>query len=79
MYCKKCYTNLENSFEMSRCPKCRRFFDANNPATFFARPFPDRSRIIFRIVATTILGIIAAFIVAAFQMAVAIPPISGGH
>jgi hypothetical protein len=54
-----------------RCPKCDRKFDPANPKTFLPRPFPGKFKIIFHIIATTLVCIALAFIVAFFQLAAA--------
>ncbi len=80
MYCRKCYTNVQNA-DATCCPKCRRAFDPQNPKTFLRHPFPDRSQILFRILATTLLGILFAFLVSWFQLVVnsAFAQFSSGH
>jgi hypothetical protein len=69
MYCRKCYTELDAASESKRCPKCNRPFDPANPRSYLARPFPGPMKIIWHIAATTIVGFVAAWIVAFHQMA----------
>ena len=69
MYCKKCYTNLTHAADAVRCPKCGRTFAASDPKTYLPRPFPSGPKILGHIIVTTLVGILAAFIVATFQAA----------
>jgi len=68
MYCIKCYSSLAGASER-RCPKCGRAFDPANPETFLARPFPRTMTILLQIVATTVVAIMVAAVVAFHQMA----------
>ena len=68
MYCKKCYTHLAHAPDSAHCPKCGRTFNATDPKTFLPRPFPSTRKILIHLLATTIVGILAAFVVAFFQM-----------
>jgi len=69
MYCRKCYTKLAPDFTI--CPRCGLVFDADNPVTYLARPFPDKWRIAKYVFITSIISIVAAFVVSTFQMAAA--------
>ena len=69
MYCKKCYTPLTSAPELGGCPKCGRAFRSDDPKTYLLRPFPSRSMMVWQISATTVVGIIGAFVVATFQAA----------
>jgi hypothetical protein len=68
MYCRKCYTNLEAAVESGACPKCGRAFNARSPKTFLTRPFPPGLRVVGLVVLTTVLGTVAAFVVAFHQL-----------
>jgi hypothetical protein len=68
MYCEKCYTDLQGAGE-SRCPKCGRAFDAANPKTFLARPFPPVPIVILQVFLTTLFAVGMAWVVALHQMA----------
>ena len=68
MYCRKCYTKLDGA-DFNRCPRCARTFDPADRRTHLARRFPDKLRIIWHITATTFVCLIAAYVVALFQMA----------
>jgi len=67
MYCRHCYAKLDAEFH--HCPRCGYGFDAADPSSCLARPFPDKWRIIKYIFFTTIISVVAAFIVSTFQMA----------
>jgi hypothetical protein len=66
MYCKKCYAFLDPA-EGTKCGKCGRPFDPENPHTYLAKPFPSKSRIAQHLILTTILSVAAAFAVAIHQ------------
>lgn len=68
MYCRKCYGELGEAAESKRCPKCNRRFDPANPRTYLVCPFPDVRKIIFQVIATTVIGFVAAYMVAFLQM-----------
>ena len=68
MYCQRCYADLRSATE-KRCPACGLGFDPANPKTYLARPLPPRRRIVRHIIATTVLGIVFAWVVAMFQSA----------
>ena len=68
MFCRKCYSSLDDSV-MNRCPKCGRQFDPAKPGTELPRPFPSKSTIAAHVIATTLLAIVGAFVVATHQMA----------
>ncbi len=68
MYCRRCYAPLAVA-DAPRCRNCGREFDEQNANTFLRQPFPGREKIIVHIACTTILGIVAAFMVAFQQMA----------
>jgi hypothetical protein len=68
MYCRNCYTNLAEAADTGLCPKCHRKFELGNAKTFLLRPFPSKSKIIVHVLLTTIVGILAAFVVAFFQL-----------
>jgi hypothetical protein len=53
----------------SRCPRCLREYDANDPATYLSTLALTPGQIAVRMILTTLLGIGAAFIVAFHQMA----------
>jgi hypothetical protein len=67
-FCKACYADLSGAAE-NRCPICRRRFDPNRPSTYLQRPFPGVLRIMGHLVATTVIGVIAAYAVALHQVA----------
>lgn len=67
MFCRKCYAELREAVG-NKCPKCSRVFDPANPRTFLLRPFPSPGMIAFQIVATTVVGILCAYVVAFHQM-----------
>jgi len=69
MYCRKCYANLKQTAEFNRCGRCGRAFDPGNPKTYLSRPFPGNWKIARQILWTTIIGVMAAYVVATFQMA----------
>ena len=71
MYCRKCYAELDAMVEDVRCPQCGRRFDPANAGTYLARPFPDTRKIILYILATSIVSVVVAFVVATFQLAAA--------
>ena len=68
MFCRKCYSPLDPAAQNHRCPKCDRSFDPANPGTTLARPFPDRWGIVRYILATSVISIVFAWIIACFQM-----------
>ena len=55
----------------TRCEKCGRVFDPANAKTYLAQPFPDRSKIVLHVIATSLVCIGVAFVVSFFQMAAA--------
>jgi hypothetical protein len=65
MFCRRCYADLHQAFD-SRCMRCDRSFDPNNPSSYLPRPFPSRRRIIVHTVTMLILATIVSAIVAAF-------------
>ena len=69
MYCRKCYAKLDEAAEFPRCLRCAYAFNPADPKTYLTRPFPGTWRIIGYIVATTIVSILGAFVVAFFEMA----------
>jgi len=69
MYCRKCYGKLVPEEDMGRCPNCDYAFDPEDRLSYLKHPFPDSRRIIWHIIATTIVCFIAAFIIANFQLA----------
>jgi len=50
------------------CRRCGKKFNRGRPASYLSSPFPSRRRVIFTLVATTLLGIFVALIVSIFQM-----------
>ena len=68
MYCKRCYADLSGAKEPN-CPACGRAFDLDRPRTYLARPFPGPGRIAFDLIATTVVAIGAALVVAFHQAA----------
>ena len=68
MYCRNCYADLRAA-SGPECPKCGRAFDAANPRTFLARPFPGPLKVVLQVVGTTLLAVLAAYVVAFHQMA----------
>ena len=76
MFCRKCYTELNDAAD-GKCPKCALVFDSTNPKTFLNRPFPTAAKIILQIVLTTVFGILCAYVVAFHQAVQAVP--RGGH
>jgi hypothetical protein len=69
MYCQRCYADLRSAPE-PWCPTCGLGFDPGDPKTFRPRPFPGKRRIILHLIATTLVGVAVAGIVALFQTAV---------
>jgi len=67
MYCKKCYAKLDSTD--SNCAQCGAEFSSSHPETYLRRPFPVATRILFHVIATTIVGIMAGFVIAFHQMA----------
>ena len=68
MFCRRCYAPLRAD-DAPRCPACGRLFDPAKPLTFLQRPFPSGRRIVVHLVATTVLGIVAAFVISLHQAA----------
>jgi hypothetical protein len=68
MYCRKCYLDL-NEVSEARCPRCGRVFDPASPDTYLDKPFPSRMTIVNQVIATTIVAIVAAIVVAFHQIA----------
>ena len=68
MFCRRCYAPL-NVNESPRCPNCGRLFDPTKPLTFLQRPFPSGRKMVVHLVATTFLGIVAAYVIALHQAA----------
>ena len=69
MYCKKCYAKLDPADSV--CTQCGAEFSPSHPETYLRRPFPGASRIFVHVIATTIVGIMAGFVIAFFQMTAA--------
>lgn len=67
MYCKKCYGKLDAADSV--CAQCGTAFSPSHPETYLRRPFPSAMRIVFHVIATTIVGIVAGFVIAFHQMA----------
>ena len=67
MYCTRCYSPLDGVTE-GRCPRCGLGFDPNVPTSFLVRPFPTGRRIVWHLLLTTIICIVAAFVVALHQL-----------
>jgi hypothetical protein len=68
MFCKRCYVDLR-AVTKSTCPACKRAFDPTNPKTYLRRPFPPALRIAAHVIATTLVALGCAYVVAFFQMA----------
>ena len=68
MYCRNCYADLTGAAE-PLCPKCGSTFDPDDPGSTLRRPFPSRGRIVGHVIATTVFGVLAAFVVAFHQLA----------
>ena len=68
MYCQRCYEPLADVPDC-RCPRCGLGFDPQDRRTYLKRPFPRARTVVWRIILTTILGILVAFVVATFQAA----------
>ena len=66
MFCRKCYGDLRDAVE-GKCSKCARKFDSADPKSYLQRPFPTAGMIFVQIIATTIVGIVCAMVVATFQ------------
>ena len=66
MFCRKCYTDLRDAGD-GKCPMCGKLFDSANRKSFLPRPFPTAGMIVVQIIATTIVGVLFAFVVATFQ------------
>ena len=71
MFCRKCYGELVPEEDMGRCPNCNRAFDPADSHSYLKYRFPDSRRVFWHVVATTIVCLIAAFIIAQFQLAAA--------
>jgi hypothetical protein len=69
MYCRKCYTKLDPDEQFPRCSKCDASYNPGDPSTYLPRPFPGKRRIIWYIIQTSIISLVAAFVVSFFQMA----------
>jgi hypothetical protein len=69
MYCRKCYAELDTERELHRCVKCGRAFDPADARSYLTRPFPSVPKMILFILATTIISIMGAYVVALFQEA----------
>jgi hypothetical protein len=69
MYCRKCYAKLDPEEEYTRCPRCALGFDPADKRTYLPRPFPGKGRMFVHIVTTTMICLVAAFIIACFQLA----------
>ncbi len=67
MYCKKCYAKLDAADSI--CAQCGTEFSASHPETYLWQPFPGATRIVFHVIATTIVGVMVGFVIAFFQMA----------
>lgn len=68
MYCQRCYADLRSASE-PWCPTCGLGFDPRDPGTFLSRPFPSKRRIVLHLIATTLVGVAVAGVVALFQTA----------
>jgi predicted amidophosphoribosyltransferase len=68
MFCKHCYADLTTT-DQTRCPRCGRAFNPAEPKSYLLRPFPPAARIIFHLIAATIVAVLVAFFVAFFQLA----------
>jgi hypothetical protein len=68
MYCRRCYAPVSPD-DAPKCRKCGREFDPEDAKTFLRRPFPSGLRIARQIIFTTMVGVLAAFVVASHQMA----------
>jgi hypothetical protein len=69
MYCRNCYAKLDPAEVIHRCPICNRAFDPATSRSYLSRPFPGIGSIISYIVATTVISLLAAFVIAMFQLA----------
>jgi hypothetical protein len=68
-FCSNCYASLAEAAGAGRCLNCGRAFDPDDPTTFLRRPFPGLGRIIAHLIVTTLVGVMAAYVVAFFQLA----------
>ena len=68
MFCRTCYGDLI-SVMTGECPWCGRAFDPADKQTYLEKPFPKPLRIMWQLLATTVLGIFAAYVVAFHQVA----------
>ncbi len=67
MYCRKCYVKLDPADPC--CRRCYRVFNPADPSTYLTRPFPGVWKVIGYVLLTTVISIVAAFVVSFFQMA----------
>jgi predicted amidophosphoribosyltransferase len=67
MYCNRCYAKLDP--DDSSCPQCGAPFAASNPSSYSRKPFPSVPLIVFHVIGTTIVGVVAGFVIAFHQMA----------
>jgi hypothetical protein len=66
---RTCYAKLDPAAEYHNCPRCDRPFDPADSRSYLSRPFPGFWKIIIYIVATTVVSLFVAAIVAMFQAA----------
>lgn len=78
-FCKRCYANLDQATDDSRCLRCGRKFDAGNPSTYLERPFPSRTKIIVHTLINLALATIVSFVVAGVLAMAQIKYIHSGH
>ena len=78
MFCRRCYADLQQAFD-SRCVRCDRPFNPNEPSSYLPRPFPSRRRMIVHVVATLILATIVSVVVAGFVSVAQIKYFHSGH
>jgi len=71
VYCRKCYAKLDGATHIRACPQCLHGFDPADARTYLVRGFPSAWRIVGYVVATTVISIGGAFVVALFQMGIA--------
>ena len=67
MYCRECFTDLRGVTDV-KCPQCGKSFDPAKPRTYFAQPFPSKGAIVLQVVATTVVAVVFAFVIAFFQL-----------
>ncbi len=66
MFCRRCYAELPSSLVGGTCPACGANYAERSS---LRRPFPPVGNIVATLVGTTLVGLVAAAVVAIFQSA----------